>query len=1015
MRASGQSKLPARVRLQRYLLLWPGRARRLSPVAVLAGVGALLLIAVLLFSVVSWIVPVEGGLLSADTSCDGNGFSCGALTELIATALTLAIAAASFVYWRVFRIAHKYLEGGLEDPASLVPTASPMGEVVGRDALCGIIEEDLRQDERRPQLIVGGVGEGKTAVLVKLTELLIERCAVPVAIRLRDADGSLDFLELAKTRFMARVQRTLLSDDEGDKVWRKLCNDHRVVILADGLDEALHGRDDREPEIRRAVKKAAEEKLPLVLTSRPGDELRTLEAAVIRLEPLSEADALVYIDPKEETRERLDELIAAAEVTESPLYLQLASKLACHEALPEVPSNGGRLATRVALLERWRECLLDGADKAAEHPKAYREAAFRGLESMACVALGNNTLELRLETFRETPTPDGVRVERRDPGIAASVGPDLLLVERVPGGVRFRHSVMQAYLGGLAIPAYVRDPLRERFKRRTMPSRARQSFLDRAMEDPSRELLMAFAVASHQTKGTGVPLRLERRLRAAALEAEGPVAFDLLAAAYEVDHFTSRDATAQLGRSAAALWKRKPGQLDPVGDPRLSEAKIRAVARMEESGGTPTYGALWEICKAEDTYRVRLRAAQALAEGGPRAHDVLRPAIEEALARGRRLRGAPARDPAPGEVRLCSLMGWILPSLASKCGAEHPRDADPIVAALRVWINLSRGRLHLGVEGCLAQGFKYAANRLPHRTSPETTAELVQLAEQLLDCSNWWYSQLSLVQALTLWALKADPKKRSEIRALVADWTGDDRHPLVREAAMLCESAIAEADEGGAVEPSNYLWIDEAGVVQKIGAGTVLPDPVLAHRRTTAGLWVSPAAGWKTLKPDARRLVGDVLVYLNLIEGGEPPAPEGSARGAWTAKLAREREERRQTVSEQGVGLPPCMTEPGGHDLMRPVESENGAAGSRETAKCDCAFGLCPYPKPDHLPFRGETRETFCREQMRLARTEDAPPWYEAGRRLTRPRGGKDDLSKFWKAMEKRAQQTSSLLLSAND
>ena len=230
------------------------------------------------------------GFLSADTSCEGNGFSCGALTELIATALTLAIAAASFVYWRVFRVAHKYLEGGLEDPASLVPTASPMGRVVGREALCGIIEEDLRQNDRRPQLIVGGVGEGKTAVLVKLTELLIEQCAVPVAIRLREATVPLDFLELAKVRFTMRVQRSLLSPDEADKVWRKLCNDHRVVILADGLEEALHGMDEREPEIRRAVKKAVEEHTPLVLTSRPGDELRTLDAAVIRLEPLSEAE-----------------------------------------------------------------------------------------------------------------------------------------------------------------------------------------------------------------------------------------------------------------------------------------------------------------------------------------------------------------------------------------------------------------------------------------------------------------------------------------------------------------------------------------------------------------------------------------------------------------------------------------------------------------------------------------------------------------------------------------------------
>ena len=199
---------------------------------------------------------------------------------------------------------------------------------------------------------------------------------------------------------------------------------------------------------------------------------------------------------------------------------------------------------------------------------------------MACIALRDNTLELRLDDFRKAPIPSGAGLGSHDPGLAVSVGQDLNLVERVPGGVRFRHSVMQAYLGGRAIPTYVREPLTNRIKRRTGTFRSRSGYVDRALEDPSRQLLMAFAVASLGTKGTHLPIRLERKLRAAALKAHGPGAFDLLAAAYEVDRLTARDATVQLGRSAEELWERPPSELNPIEDPRLSEAKARAVARI---------------------------------------------------------------------------------------------------------------------------------------------------------------------------------------------------------------------------------------------------------------------------------------------------------------------------------------------------------------------------------------------------------------------------------------------------
>ena len=74
-------------------------------------------------------------------------------------------------------------------PQLLAETATPgTGAIVGRDELCRVIMEDIRSREiRRPHLVVGSVGTGKTAVLVQLTKLLAERGAIPVPIQLRDA------------------------------------------------------------------------------------------------------------------------------------------------------------------------------------------------------------------------------------------------------------------------------------------------------------------------------------------------------------------------------------------------------------------------------------------------------------------------------------------------------------------------------------------------------------------------------------------------------------------------------------------------------------------------------------------------------------------------------------------------------------------------------------------------------------------------------------------------------------
>jgi len=115
-------------------------------------------------------------------------------------------------------------------------------------------------------------------------------------VRLRDADRGVDFLVLAKQRFLRDAQTSLVSEPDAEKIWQRLLKQDRIVVLADGLEEALaddplaeHERDHR---IRVAVSQARRQRYPLVIASRPHDALIGLDAALVHLEPLNKEAAL---------------------------------------------------------------------------------------------------------------------------------------------------------------------------------------------------------------------------------------------------------------------------------------------------------------------------------------------------------------------------------------------------------------------------------------------------------------------------------------------------------------------------------------------------------------------------------------------------------------------------------------------------------------------------------------------------------------------------------------------------
>ncbi|MCT9142317.1 ATP-binding protein [Streptomyces violarus] len=358
-----------------------------------------------------------------------------ALLRFIGPVLTASVAAALFMFWWYSWNKRRYLVKARKDPHKLVLTAGQDAtEIVGREELAQVIAQRLRErGTRRPYLLVGGVGTGKTAVLVRLTELLAQERAVPVPIRLRDADGGTDlnFERMARQRFAEVAPQGILARTKTDRVWQQLLADDKLVVIADGLEEALldgGAQQNRDNIIRCAIERAYEERLPVVIASRPHSPLDTTPAAIVELEPLSEEEALQFVKasvPGTDER-RVDWIVETAEVTESPVYLQIARELHRHGALErDRPTDDpkrlntrsrDRSTLRLWLLDTWGRALHEGRlrEDVALTPQERRDT-LAVVSALACVGLLQDKLEVH---FAELLGPD-VR-----PGRVRYVGAD---------------------------------------------------------------------------------------------------------------------------------------------------------------------------------------------------------------------------------------------------------------------------------------------------------------------------------------------------------------------------------------------------------------------------------------------------------------------------------------------------------------------------------------------------------------------------------------------------------------
>ncbi|MFE9960591.1 DUF4352 domain-containing protein [Micromonospora sp. NPDC005299] len=200
------------------------------------------------FSLVLTVLNSEPGFLRMSKWCAGDqprSYYCGQVEGFVKGPLILALGLAVFLFWRYVPVRHWYDRNALRSLRMVVPTAeydSRASCVVGRDELCELMVQRLRDEHRRrPLLLVGGIGTGKTATLVRLAEMLMASDVVPVGIDLRTVTdpAKLNFHQLALEQFQKTIDSQLHAAGEADKVWRRLWLENRIVVLADGLEEVL--------------------------------------------------------------------------------------------------------------------------------------------------------------------------------------------------------------------------------------------------------------------------------------------------------------------------------------------------------------------------------------------------------------------------------------------------------------------------------------------------------------------------------------------------------------------------------------------------------------------------------------------------------------------------------------------------------------------------------------------------------------------------------------------------------
>jgi hypothetical protein len=957
---------------------------------------------------------------------------------------TLAVALLAYVWFSFgtsYSATRRVRREARRRPERLFPVPPRVGNwrnVFGRSRLVDQVATNLRDELRTgPQVIIGESGSGKTSMLLALAAHFARRDVYPIVLSLRDVE-EIDFSKMAETRFKEYVDPHVRAATDADKLWRWLCRRGEIVVLADDLDRARvpgMATDPYKTAVRVALQAAGRRRLPLVVASRPEALPPDLNVAPIDIGPLeldAEAATEQLLGRKRRRKDeddpewdRVRDYIERGNLTANPFYLGLLADVLRLPTSLGRPPDEGEHAVRLALLEGWREGLVD--EKTV--PDGDRRRRDRILERLEDFAAARLTPEL------DATTDDPAAVDREwlsDLHAAERLG----LVEMDGSGRhRFKHDVLHAFFA----------------------SRRRDTLLDAlesAPDAPRVQLSVVFAAAASRGPAASHDQGFCREACERLTDFQGEAderRLLLAAAAAEIANAGGFHALDERIAETCADARR---QASPV----VRRAALEQVAGLRGNG---VVAALWKFA-GDDDYDVRWAAAQKLISRcteprqslrrgdseapaeGLHAYEALVPIFEKTLRSADGLKQAHDRDP---KIMALKHMAWILPALRSPAmdwGDRVREDQRPDDLLGRLLHLQDQGvSSELGLEASIAQGFKVHALTLITReersrpgdlnggasdvdkatvTGDEETA--IEQEIKLLSQERFWYSQLNLLHAITARVahvvaqgdgLPSDagnhvttlPRGRStyvrdllpkedqpryvkaaaavcdrvtilrrskHVRALLKEDAGP--HPYVKAAAGLCDRAIDEVlrdvedlrgreRENAARDAlGRYVWGDEGVLVSQQPAELDIGEVAQARRaRTDGGIRTARPAG---LVDRAIQLVGDIVVLLNMNERGD--------------------EQQRKSFAEK-TALPYCMT----------LSRDRNEVFDKCRGEPECVFGLCPYePAINRLSAHREISRGFCRHQQHHATRPAGRPWGATAKRR--------ELREFWEELEAKAR-----------
>lgn len=716
-----------------------------------------------------------------ESFCSDHKTGCGLITGFVSTTL-VAIAGYFFVVvWSLRKALPGYRNVVKHTPERLLPAAGRirLDDIITRPQLADTIINELEPSRMAaPVLVVGAAGTGKTTFLLELASRLADTHVMPVLCVLRGTEPPLRLRDMARTQFIDAIDPLVRSQEHAERVWRRLCGAGEVVLLADGLDEFMPGASthDRDQAIRQALAAARNERLPVVLTSRPDTVPVGAYVSTFELDPLPEADTIRFLEDRIPARSREDPgaLHELAELgRQSPYYLDVIAGLLRARSTPRAPSRS-REERVVGLLDDWVDLIIEGRlVREVELDESSRRTIIDGLGAIAHVMTTRCALQVPLADLAAAPAMGDM-----DPSEVVDGATRLGLLETFStersSGVRFTHAISQAYFHSRLL--------------RDTP----EIWRDLLQHQPSAEMRSALVMWSAQERHAERTEVMRDAIINRARELDADRALLLLVTAAEIASVSARGGFTAL--DDPRLWQRA--------SPR---AQLAAIRRLQGRTDTSTLMTLMERTRDKTHYRVRWSAAQALAATGQRTWDALGPEFAHTVAAANtRSRVDWIDEQLRDENHDIAVACWILPALVPRLTDPAQSEATELVKRLAALVP----HMPAGTEASLAQGFKLDAFINP--TSPLHASVL-----DLLGRADFWYSRINLAHAACIRAI-TDTTQADETVERLSELCRSDRHPFAAAAAGLCVRALHAGTW------TRFVWYDEIAVITR--SGSVLDD-----------------------------------------------------------------------------------------------------------------------------------------------------------------------------------------------